>query len=160
MSKKNEGAAAPERKTISRPATPGAVFDPASIKKLKQLVFPTLKVEPGIPFYINIREPMFIGRELDNAEKGEDGKAKRGPATILRVHCFHGGEDNHPLNGKEVQIVANKLLVGTLNENYPDAAYVGKSFMVTKSDKAKKGKNGDYYPFEVDEIDAEAPPLL
>lgn len=132
-----------------------AAFDPASVKRLKQLVFPTLKVEPGVTFYVIVREPMFIGRELENDEKDSDGKskAKRGPATILRVKCLHGGTDDHPLNGKEVQIVANKLLVGTLRESFPDDSYVGQAFEITKSDKAKKGKNGDYYPFEVNVID-------
>ncbi len=138
-----EKAAAPKR------TGPTTTFNPADVKVAKQLVFPTLKVEPGVPFYIIAREKMFIGREME----AKDGEAKRGPATILRVKCLHGGTDDHPLNGKEVQIVANKLLVGTLRENYPDDGYVGKAFRVTKSDKAKKGKNGDYFPFEVDEIE-------
>ncbi len=147
-----------EKKTASEPRTskgPTTAFDPSQVKVAKQLVFPTLKTEPGVSIYVVPRQAMFIGREME----AKDGEAKRGPATILRVHCLYGGTEDHPLNGKEVQIVANKLLVSTLKDNYADDTYVGKAFKVTKSDKAKKGKNGDYFPFEVSEIDAEIPPM-
>ena len=139
----------------ARPKGPTTAFNPADVKVAKQLVFPTLKTEPGVPIYVVPREAMFIGREME----AKEGEAKRGPATILRVHCLFGGTEDHPLNGKEVQIVANKLLVSTLKEAYPNDTYVNKAFMVTKSDKAKKGKNGDYFPFEVSEIECEIPPL-
>lgn len=135
---------------------PAVAFDPASIVLTKQLVFPTLQTRPGVPIYIKVLEPMFVGQQLEQ-DVGADGKPTRGPATIIKAHCFDGGAVDgkaHPLNGKDVQIVANKLLVKRLEENYPSQGYVGKCFMVTKATSKKKGKGaGDgYFEFELFEF--------
>lgn len=126
-------------------------FDPADVKTARQLIYPTLKTEPGVTLFVEILEPMAEGKRIEQDGDDERGP-KRGPATILKVTCLHAG-DKHPLNGKDCQIVANKLLVGALNENYPNGSYVGKRFAITKAKDKKHGKQGDYYPFEVNEIE-------
>jgi hypothetical protein len=123
-------------------------FDPSNVKVAKQLIYPTLKIEPDAVNFVKVLEPMSEGRQIE-----EEGNGKRGPATILKVTVLHAGP-KHELNGKDAQIVANKLLVGTLRDSYPDDNYVGRSFRIVKSHDKKKGKNGDYYTFSVDEIEA------
>jgi len=126
-------------------------FDPSQVKIAKQLIFPTLQTKPGMDIFVKISEPMFEGKPLE----AKPGAAQKGPATILRVLCLFAGAD-HPCNGSECQIVANKLLAGTLNECYPDGSYVGKSFKMvkakTKHNAAEDGSGG-YYKFDISEID-------
>lgn len=130
-----------------KPSAPVSGFNPEDIELERQLVFPTLQVQPGVPVFVRVLEAMFQGRQLEEATPG---KPVRGPATILKVHVFHGGKDDHQLNGKDAQIVANKLLVGVLKDNYPDDKYVGKCFKIIKSSSKKAGKAGSegYYTFE------------
>jgi hypothetical protein len=135
-------------------------FDPDSVKVVKQLISPTLKVNPGKPVFVKVVGPMFEGRQLTEDEQpkeakgGKETKAKRGPATILPVLCLFGGEGkSDPNNGRNCQIVANKLLVGALNEQYPDHGYVDRKFRITKSAEKKKGGQNEYYTFDIVEIE-------
>lgn len=123
-------------------------FDPSQVKVARQLIFPTLQLKPGVDIFAIIREPMHEGRQQEE----DAGAAVRGPATIIRAKCLFAGKDNAN-NGQECQIVANKLLVGALRDNYPNDSYVGRAFKFTKSLEKKKGKKGEYFTFNVEEIE-------
>lgn len=124
------------------------VFDPKKVKIARQLVFPTLKLEIGREIFVRVREAMHLGR----AQEAKAGEQQRGPATLLPVTVLHAGKD-HELNDKDAIVVAPKLLVGYLTENYADDSYVAKAFKIVKGEK-RKGKSGDYSTFDVAEIDA------
>ncbi len=124
------------------------VFDPKKVKIARQLVFATLKLEVGKEVFVTVREPMHLGRQ----QEADAGQAARGPATILPVKVLFGGAKDHPLNDQDAVIVAPKLLVGYLKENYENDGYVNRSFRITKGEK-KKGKNGEYGTFDVAEIE-------
>lgn len=136
--------------------TESFTFDPSKVKVAKQLVYPTLQTTPGVTIYVQPLRPMEEGRRIEDADDGVDRGSKRPPATILYVKVLFAGE-GHELNGQDAQIVANKLLVGTLREGYPNDSYVGRKFAITKALAKKKGKGaGDgYYPFQVNEIEEE-----
>lgn len=138
---------------MAKKSTNEVEFDPSQVKIARQLVYPTLKTEPGKTVYVKILSAMEEGRRIESDEKNPNG-ATRGPATILKVKVLHAGE-GHALNGEDAQIVCNKLLVGILNETYPNGGYVGKSFQITKAMEKKKGKGtGDgYFTFQVNEIE-------
>ncbi len=110
--------------------------------------------------FVKVNAAMYLGKQLETEEEekgGKDGKrAKRGPATLLPVLCLFGGSKDDANNGKNCVIVANKLLVGALNESYPDGAYVGRSFRITKSKEKKKGGQNEYYTFDIVEIAAKS----
>ncbi len=150
--------ASPKTKPVAVDEVDFGSFDPADIQIVKQLISPTLKVQPGIAVFVKVNDLMYLGKQLETDEEekgGKEGKRqKRGPATLLPVLCLFGGAKTDPNNGKNCVIVANKLLVGALNEQYPDGAYVGRSFRITKSLEKKKGGQNEYYTFDIVEIAA------
>lgn len=120
-------------------------FDPSKVVVEKNLTTLALKIAPGQTVFVKVTAPMFAGKT--SAKKDADGKT-RGPATILPIICLHAGE-GHECNWQEATITANKVLVSTLNEEYPKETYVGKSFRITKSKDKTKGAGGEYYKFMV-----------
>jgi len=130
-------------KAATKTAT--TTFDPSKVVIEKNLTVPSLKLEPGVPVFVKVTGAMFLGKKSD--KKDADGQT-RGPATLLPVKVLHAGDD-HECNGEDCQIVANKVLVSTLNEAYPKDSYVGKSFRITKSATKTKGAGGEYYKFSV-----------
>jgi hypothetical protein len=54
--------------------------------------------------------------------------------------------------GEEMQIIANEVLKSSLEDAYPDASYVGKSFEIVRK-PIQKGKK--YVTFTITEIEAE-----
>ncbi len=107
----------------------------------KQLTFPTLQMKPGVAIYFRILSPMAISTSAV-VKKGQEA---RKPATIMQVI---DRTDN-----VEKTIVVNKVLEGKLNEAYASQGYVGKSFAATKSSDKKKGDAGEYYDFDLAEIE-------
>ncbi len=107
----------------------------------KQLTFPTLQMKPGVSIYFLVKSPMTISTSAV-VKKGQEN---RKPATIMQVI---DRTDN-----VEKTIVVNKVLEGKLNEAYASQGYVGKSFAATKSSDKKKGDAGEYYDFDLAEIE-------
>jgi len=103
--------------------------------KVKRLVtLPLLKPAIDKEFYILIQEPIFKGKEL----KGSDMEA----AHLVNIINLE--------TGQEMQLIANAVLRSTLEEEYPEAGYVGKGFALTKEAKPSGKK---YNPFTVVEIE-------
>ena len=112
-------------------------------KRKKLLTRPVLKLVIDEPRFVKMTSKMFIGKELKKQK--EDAKKKE-PATLIEVIDLETGE--------EAQIIANAVLKSVLDEFYPQDAYVGKSFQLTKHSK-QEGK--DYFPVAVEEIEEPKP---
>lgn len=126
-----------------------STFDPSKVVVKRQLITPTLKLDPGVQIFVKVTGKMFVGKA--STKKDDDGQVRK-PATILPVICLHAGE-NHEHNGEACQVVANKVLISTLNEEFPKDGYVGKSFRITKAMEKTSGAGGEYYKFTIAEID-------
>jgi hypothetical protein len=111
-------------------------------KRKKLLTRPVLKMPEGVPRYVKIEAPMFIGKTIKEKSKGGDDKKQKEPATILDVVDLTTGE--------QAQIVCNAVLKSVLAEEYPNDAYVGLCFSIEKQGRAP-GK--DYNPFHIEEIE-------
>lgn len=120
-------------------------FDPNKVNVKKHLILPVLKYEVEEPIFITITSP--LQKSNRNPEKFEKAGAAKGekmkPATVCQVFDLTTGEAR--------TLVANTVLVSTLQEAYPGDKYVGLSFRIVKHAK-EKGKR--YHTFSVDEIDA------
>lgn len=100
---------------------------------------PTLKLSVGETRILEILESITDGKARV-ARKGEDGNAMKA-ARVMKAR---------DVETKEVgTVVLNKVLESILTEDYPDEAYVGKLFAITKGQKAE-GKA--YFPFTVLEV--------
>lgn len=108
-------------------------------KRKKLLTRPVLKYVVGTPNYVLIEEKMHIGKEMKK-KSGED-KAKE-PATLCNVIDLSTGEP--------AQIILNAVVKSVLTEEYPNDAYVGLCFSITKQARTP-GKQ--YDPFNIEEIE-------
>lgn len=114
-------------------------FDPTKVKVVKAVTRPTLSLEQHKPVYVRILKEIYQGKEIKGTEK--DANAK--PADIADIVNLE--------TNKEQQLVVGAVVKANFDESYPKAAYVGKSFMITKLDK-KEGKR--YFNYEISEIEA------
>ena len=70
--------------------------------------------------------------------------AKMEPAMLANIVNLSTGE--------EMQTICNKVMESTLNEEYPDAGYVGKSFLIEqRSVPGKRYKNYRVAEIEITE---------
>lgn len=111
-------------------------------KRKRLLTRSVLKMTEEITRYVKIEMAMFIGKTIKEKVKEGTDKKQKEPATLINVIDL--------VSGEPMVIVANTVLKSVLNEEYPDNAYVGKCFAITKKAKAV-GK--DYNPFNIEEID-------
>ena len=133
----------PDNETSSDAENVEGTEAPAFVPRIKKAVtMPTLKLLEGSTVYVKITEPIFPGKE----RPPKDGEDPKKPPMIFNV--LNLAENNRPM-----QLIANKVLESEITEeNYPDQAYVGLCFMITKG--AMKG-SGDrkYATYEIFEID-------
>jgi hypothetical protein len=107
-------------------------FTPKVIKKLVRNV---LRMEQDKPVHFQVTGEVYKGKE--NPEKPNDK-----PADLCDVINMDTGE--------EMTVIVPAVLLSIWNEVYPEAAYVGKGFAVTKGEKPE-GKR--YFKYSVDEIE-------
>lgn len=119
---------------MSTPTPPA--FTP---KRKKLLTRPVLKFVMDETRYIKFEGPIYLGKEMK--QKAGDDKKKE-PAHLADVIDLPTGE--------LAQIIVNAVPMSVLEENYPDKAYVGKCFAITRQ-KRQPGKQ--YDPFKVEEIE-------
>jgi len=104
----------------------------------KQITFQLLKLVDGATVHVEITKSMWTGKEI----AGGAGKAKMDAARLVRVINLETGE--------EMEMIINKVLEEIFGEEYPDNAYVGKWFGITKHAKAD-GK--EYNTFTLVELE-------
>jgi len=107
-------------------------------KVVRQVTLPLIKKADGVPLYVKFDSAIFTGKEI----KGTGEKAKMEPARLANVTNLETGELG--------QIICNKVLEGTLTEEYPDNGYVNKGFAITQHGKAS-GKR--YHTYTIAEIE-------
>lgn len=107
----------------------------------KLLTRPILKLIEGQPRYVKIEREMFLGKDLEK-DLPEEKRKKREPATILEVINLEDGE--------QAQLLVLTIVKNVLMDEYPNHAYVGKCFSITKLGRAA-GK--EYNAVHVEEIE-------
>ncbi len=116
--------------------TPAPAFAP---KRKKLLTRPVLKFVTDQARYVKIEGKIYIGKEMK--QKAGDDKKKE-PAHLADVIDLSTGE--------LAQIIVNAVPLSVLNENYPNDAYVGLCFAITRQSR-QPGKQ--YDSFKVEEIE-------
>lgn len=112
-------------------------FQPKVIKTVTPTQF---KLVGSQTLYIRINAAIFTGKQL----KGD--KSNKKPAQLCGVTNLETGEAG--------QIVVPTVMESTLNEEYPDNAYVGKCFSITKGEKVQKpGVDVGYFKYRIEEIE-------
>ena len=105
----------------------------------KRVTLPVYRMGLETPYYVKVLAPIFEGKTIeDKADKDKN----KGPAHIMTIVDL--------VTGEEGQIVLNKVLKSTLEEEYPSEGYVGLGFQIIKHGK-KTGK--DYHTFSVAELE-------
>lgn len=133
---KTEVATTEANTAVAPVADAPAVFDPSQYEIVQDVVLPILTMPVGETRGFQITGPMFEGKEIK-----EDGKAKRGKATLANVVNL--------VDGQRMQIVIPTVLEANLRENYPEDGYVGRSFMVRNMGK-RPGK--EYNDMQISEV--------
>lgn len=72
------------------------------------------------PRYFRIDGEIFVGKDVNEGP----GKAKKEPPHMVRVTDLETGEPG--------EIIVGAVLLGILNENFPDNSYVGKNLSIQK----------------------------
>lgn len=125
------------RASAAQPVTQQA---DSKYKILKNVTMPSYKFVIGVPAYLKLTAPHFVGKQQKARAAGE---AVMEPATVVPAINVETGEC--------VQVILGAALLSIIDEGYPNDGYVGKAFRVVKHDKAP-GKR--YFTYSVDEIDA------
>lgn len=135
--KANQGAAAPATTSKGR-----------KFATVRNVTLPLLRIEIEQPVYVTVRDEMRVSA-AKNRKKAGDGKDME-PATVVTVADI----DPESGGGEIKTMIVSAAVKSIWDEEYPNGAYVGKSFCLVKHAK-KEGKN--YFNFSVDEIDPEQP---
>lgn len=114
-----------------------------TFRKLKSVTRNLFKLSNNNEYYFKFQEPIFLGKKIGDKD----------PAHLANVINLETGEEG--------QIILGAVLVGILNENYPDDAYVSRCFEIVKFRDAASAYNTYNVsevadPSEDDEIEAEA----
>lgn len=109
-----------------------------AFKRVKNLTLDILKFVELEPRHVKITGAVHLGKP----QKAAEGEKAREPAHL--ASCINL-ED-----GAECQIIVAAVVLSVLNDEYPNDAYVGKCFAITKKNRVA-GKQ--YFPYSVEEIE-------
>jgi hypothetical protein len=116
------------------------VVNVPKFKVTKTVTLPLSKWQLEVPKYLEITGAIFEGKQVSE-QKGKVG-------DMEAAHLFRAIDLT---TGEQCEVISGTVLMGTLNEAYPDDAYVGKQFMFTQH--AVEGKR--YKTYSVTEIEVE-----
>ncbi|MHB1097898.1 MAG: hypothetical protein ACYC3F_17200 [Gemmatimonadaceae bacterium] len=120
-----------------------ATVTPAfSFKVKKHVTLPLFKWENNTPYYYRFDGPIAQGKPI----KEKAGESKKEPAFLASVTNLATGEQG--------EIILGTVLRGILEDDYPEAAYVGKCFELVQ--KRITGKNYNSYGVTEIEVDSAA----
>lgn len=129
------------KETVDVPTT--KKFQP---KVIKRVTMPTIKVGTNDVTYIKFLEAIQTKVKMEKDDK--TGTLIEKTIDIAHVAIYGIGEESMQFL-TEGQIVIGDVLKKNLEENYPEAAYVGKAFQIEKKDvEGKRYKN-----YMIDEIE-------
>ena len=117
-------------------------IDLSKIRILKTITVPLWKWADNEEKVFRIEEPIRIGKAM-KATADKDGKPGKEmePAHVVRVTRLDVG--------MECEIIVGAVLMGNLEENYPNQSYVGKCF-ISQQTKAEGKRYRNYSLAEVD----------
>jgi hypothetical protein len=118
----------------------------SNFKRVRNLTLDILKFVELEPRHVKITGPIHLGKD-QKAAKGEEDK-KREPAHL--APCINLDD------GSECQIIVSAVVLSVLSDEYPNEAYVGKCFAITKKSRVP-GKQ--YFPYGVEEIEDPSKPV-
>lgn len=107
-------------------------------KVKKNITLPLIKPQIDKPVYIKVTSAIFVGKAVNKAGDNKDME----PAKLVNCVNLETGE--------EAQIIVPSVLNGIFSDEYPEDAYVGCGFQITKHAKAN-GKR--YHQFSVAELE-------
>ena len=110
-------------------------------KVKRNVTLPTLSLNVGDVKFVRFDEAMYVGKIV----KVKEGEKAKEPPTLVNVTNMETGE--------QATLVVNAVLKSTIEEAYPGASYIGKTFRVEKMEK-KAGKA--YHGFKIQEVEVEA----
>lgn len=110
-------------------------FDPTKVKVKRVVTLPLRKWKVDEPAYLRFESEIFTGKQLKGSNE------ELAPADLANCIDLETGE--------QVQIIVGAVLKSTLNDEYPNNGYVGKSFMITQS----KVEGKRYKTYRVVEIE-------
>lgn len=116
-------------------------------KVIKQVSVNLLKIRAGMTVYVAVTGAMHVAKRLKK-ESAED--AKKEPPTLLPVINLETGETQ--------EIIVGSVLKDLLDDEYPNAKYVGKGFQIAVKEQkdAKAGGGRRYNTYDVAEIELPA----
>lgn len=124
-----------ETTTATATAAPAAPFVP---KIAKVVTLPLSKFKVDVPKYVQFEGAIFTGKPV----KAKDGEAEEKPADLANVIDLETGEP--------CQIIVGSVLRGILEDNYPDAGYIGHRFQIIQHAQ-REGKR--YKTYTVNELE-------
>lgn len=119
-----------------------ATATPFKFTVKKHVTLPLFKWENNKPCYYRFDGPIEQGKPI----KEKVGETKKEPAYLAPVTNLETGEQG--------EIILGTVLRGIMDEDYPDAAYVGKCFELVQ--KRITGKNYNSYGVTEIEVDSAA----
>jgi len=139
MAKKNESKTSKARKaTTKKTVAKKAQATAGKYKVKRQLILPVLRMEQHTPIYVKITDAIYTGKQMEQTGK----KAAEKPADLCHVVNLETGE--------EAMIIVPAILKSVLEEQYPEAGYVGCGFSITKGEKPD-GKR--YFKYNISELE-------
>lgn len=132
---------------------------PAQMKHSKYTItalvtLPLWKWLDGVEKAFRVESAIVLGKAVKDrgpagADKGAKGAVEMEPAHVMNVIDLDTGELK--------QVITGTVLMGNLQENYPDDSYVGKCFISTQS-KIEGKRYKAYSLAEIAQPEAEAAP--
>lgn len=119
-------------------------FDKTKINRLRRVTVPLLKQKDEVEYFIKFIAPYEKASEIkrsSRSDRAEREGQKKEPPYLARVINLETGE--------EMDIIVNAVLKSTLDDEFPDNGYVGKSFEIVRHSIAGR----DYKTYDVTEID-------
>lgn len=112
-----------------------------TFKTKKRLTLPAIKFVVGKTQYVKIMGPIHEGKQRGKVQTDADGKPKKPPMLCDVIDLT---------SGEHVAMICAEIIKTELAESYPNDAYVGLGFAITKQTR-KEGKR--YDPYNIEEIE-------
>lgn len=140
-------ASAPAQYT--RPTAQKVDFDPADVVVTKKLTS-EFRWQEEVPAHLKFLSPIVVSTRVDKRKDSDKPKNEAGgvrqPPNVAECFVFETGDT--------AEVICAALVKSTLEERYPDEAYIGKCFRIVQHAK-QAGKN--YRKYQIDEIQAPYP---
>lgn len=123
--------------TVPTETAPTEAVTRREFRRVKAVTRPVLKLVENYSVFVQVEDAIYLGEKVDE---------KKDPAHLMHVINLETGE--------QMLIVAPKGVVDGLTKNYPDNAYVGKTFEICVRALKKSAGGNNFRPVDLFEIEA------